>query len=139
MKVTKWLLEHWKVLKGLYIAWYILWQTAIAAVALTWLTLIGLVLCKLPSLDTLPKMVIVYLGVGVGLATIVASVIGLIIVLSVLTDNWWKWTKRSVFKIVRNKTWDLEYTVQQAKQAARHEEAAALAKLAELKDPKWEV
>lgn len=139
MKLTKWLLDNLKVLRGLYVSWYVLWQTTIVAVALTWITMIGLVLCKLPPLDTLPKQIIIYLGVGVGLAAIVTSVVGLVIVLAVLTDNWWKWTKRSVFKAVRNKTWDLEYTVQQAKQAEIQREMADLAKLAELKDPKWEV
>ena len=139
MDISKWFLKHLKVLKGLYIAWYIVWQTAIVAVALTWLGLIGLLLCKLSFLTTLPQNTLMYLTVGVGLVIFFAMIVGLVIVGTVLTENWWTWSKRSIFRKVRNKTWDLEYVVQNAKQLEYEQEVRDREKLTELKNAAWEL
>jgi hypothetical protein len=139
VEISKWFLKNLGVLRGLYRAWYVLWQGAIAAVALTWITLVGLVLCKLPPLSTLPKIIPVYLVIGLGLVLLVMSVVGLVIVLAVLIDNWWKWTKRSIFKKVRTMTWDLEYNVQMRKEKTEEIERKNREKLTELKNAAWEV
>jgi len=139
LDISKWFLKHLKVLKGLYIAWYIVWQTAIVAVALTWLGLIGLLLCKLSFLTTLPQNTLMYLTVGVGLVIFFAMIVGLVIVGTVLTENWWTWSKRSIFRKVRNKTWDLEYVVQNAKQLEYEQEVRDREKLTELKNAAWEL
>jgi hypothetical protein len=139
VRVKKWLLKHLKVLRGIYIAWYVLWQTVVATVAVTWLTLVGFLLHKLYPLSKLPAMIPFYMMLGIGLALIVLSFVGLIIVLATLSDNWWKWNRRAIFRRVRNRTWDLEYDVQEEKQKRLHQEAAMLAKLAELKNATWEV
>lgn len=139
MDISKWFLKNLGVLRGLYRAWYVLWQGTIATIALMWLTMVGFLLCKIPPLTTLPKMLPVYLVIGLGLLLFAMSIIGLGIVLTVLTENWWRWTKRSIFKKVRNMTWDLEYNVQEAEQKALKIELKNREKLAELKNATWEL
>lgn len=139
MDISRWLLKNLKVLRGIYRAWYVLWQSVIASIALMWITMVGFLLCKLPPLTTLPRMLPVYLTVGLGLILLVLSMIGLVVCLAVLSEKWWKWTKRSIFKKVRNRIWDLEYNVQEANQKAFRLEAINLEKLKELKNASWQV
>jgi len=80
-----------------------------------------------------------YLTVGVGLVIFFAMIVGLVIVGTVLTENWWTWSKRSIFRKVRNKTWDLEYVVQNAKQLEYEQEVRDREKLTELKNAAWEL
>jgi len=139
LDISKWFLKNLGVLRGLYRAWYVIWQGVIASIALMWLTMVGFVLCKVPPLDTLPKILPMYLTMGLGIVIFIASIIGLVIVGCVLTENWWKWTKRSIFKKVRNMTWDLEYNVQNAKQLVYEQEVRDREKLSELKNAAWEL
>jgi len=118
---------------------YALGQFVIALVGLVWVGALGALLRELPPLNKLPTHIATYVLLGIGCVLMVMAIIGLIFVLCLITEKWWEWIRRAVYKRTRNKIWDLEYDVQEAKRVAYVEEKKALNKLTELKNAAWEV
>jgi hypothetical protein len=104
-----------------------------------WVGTLGALMHSLPPMDKLPEHVAIYVLLGIGFVLSLIACIGLVIVLCFLTEKWWTWIKRAVYKRTRNRIWDLEYDVQEANRLAKVEEYKAEAKLAELKNATWEV
>ena len=116
-----------------------MWQGALALLCLILVTAVAALLHSLPQLSVLPKHMATYILIGIGFVLSLMAIIGCVTIGCILTDKWWTWTKRAIFKRTRNRVWDLEYDVQEAKRLAKVEEYKAIAKLAELKNATWEV